>query len=416
VFCIINNKIFCKVEVKMNKPIQSKRKGSVLALVMVVLVIMLVMGVGLLSLGQSSRIRAARTGSEITARCAADAGLTKARFEMNEKLKAKPWTDSNLPNAVTETLPNCDATFSYTVTAKGSNYTLESVGNSGRAEKRIYATLGLKGLFDHAILAQNRLGLASNSLITGYNSLDPCDSDIGIKIGTLSIAEQQITLGPGSVVEGDAFCGIGGDPSYAIGPGGTIQGVKYAISMEPPMPLITAPPLPDMGGSLDVIEDTTIGPSESGTYTGINVAGDKRLIIDGGDVALNITGNTFLGNSAEILLKANSSLTLYTSGTIDMDNSAGFLNENTYCGTLKVFATDNVYRTHTLRAKSNVFGIIYAPDACIDLYPKAEIHGSVVASAVYVKSGAVFHYDKALQNVSANEVGTYFVLKRWHEE
>ena len=154
----------CMGEVKMNKPIQSKRKGSVLVLVMVVLVIMLVMGVGLLSLGQSSRIRAARTGSEIVARSAADAGLTKALFEMNEKLKAKPWTDSNLPNVVTETLPNCDATLSYTVTVDGNNvYNIESIGSSGQAQRKVKSSLELDGLFEYAIFVNGILTLMNGT-------------------------------------------------------------------------------------------------------------------------------------------------------------------------------------------------------------------------------------------------------------
>lgn len=52
--------------------------------------ILLAMSVGLLSLGLNSRIYSMRTASDIAARCAADAGLTMAVFEMNEKLKVKP--------------------------------------------------------------------------------------------------------------------------------------------------------------------------------------------------------------------------------------------------------------------------------------------------------------------------------------
>ena len=83
---------------------QSKRKGSVIVLMLLAVVVLSVMGVGLLSLGLRGRTIAIRNTSKIAARCAADAGLTKAVFEMNEKLKVKPWDGSTLPQATNETL------------------------------------------------------------------------------------------------------------------------------------------------------------------------------------------------------------------------------------------------------------------------------------------------------------------------
>ncbi len=76
-----------KGELKMNrgKLLQSKTKGSVMALVLIAIVILLVTGAGLLSLGLHSQILALRTASDIAARCAADAGLTKALYQMNQK-------------------------------------------------------------------------------------------------------------------------------------------------------------------------------------------------------------------------------------------------------------------------------------------------------------------------------------------
>ena len=108
----------------MNKPLQVirsnlsklKRRGAVLPLVMFAVVILLTMGTGLLALGLNSRIFSIRAAAAIKARTAADAGLTKAIFEMNEKLKVKPWSDGALLHATNETLPGCDAVFSYTVT------------------------------------------------------------------------------------------------------------------------------------------------------------------------------------------------------------------------------------------------------------------------------------------------------------
>ena len=72
------------------KSSQSKLKGSALGLILIALVVILIMGMGTLELGLHSRLFAIRTASEIAARCASDAGLTKCLYEMNQKLKVKP--------------------------------------------------------------------------------------------------------------------------------------------------------------------------------------------------------------------------------------------------------------------------------------------------------------------------------------
>ncbi len=103
----------------MNKLRQSKRRGSSIPLAMVAVMILFAMGVGLLSLGFNSRIYSIRTASDIAARCVADSDLTMALFEMNEKLQAKSWNYSKLPEATNVSLPYCDAVCSYIFRSSG---------------------------------------------------------------------------------------------------------------------------------------------------------------------------------------------------------------------------------------------------------------------------------------------------------
>ena len=109
------------------KKLQLKNNGSALPLAIVAVAILLVLGSTLLSMGLSSRIYSLRTATDITARCAADAGLTRALYEMNQKLKVKPWDDSTLPLEKQISLTNCDANYSYIVTGNlggGGNSTV----------------------------------------------------------------------------------------------------------------------------------------------------------------------------------------------------------------------------------------------------------------------------------------------------
>ncbi len=408
---------------------KSKRPGSAIALVVLAIVILSAMGVGLLSLGQNRRVLAIRNAHQMAARCAADAGLMKAVFEMNRLLEAKDWdpialrykfAEAGLPHVMDETLPSCEATFSYKVTpssTKGySEFIITCAGKSVQSAKTVSATIGLKSLFDSAILVQNRISLMPNTLLAGYNSADPTDTDIDVKIGTTSTADDRITLGPGTVVDGDVFVGVDGDPARGIGAGGTVNGEKFALLEEIEFPVITPPPLPKIGTSLSAKDATlTLRPANSGMYTDITLLQAGILEITGGSVVLHITGNIDLGNSCEVIVRDGSSLTIYVDGDINADNSMGFNNEAGNVKDFAVYAT-GTGQTFNLKAKSIIFGTIYAPNVDITLYPGTEIHGALVGDNVQFKSGTSFYYDEALRDVTVYDEGVYFVVKRWREQ
>jgi Tfp pilus assembly protein PilX len=64
---------------------QTKRGGGfALGIVMCALIILLVIGAGVVRIGMHGRAIAVRDSSQITARSAADAGLTQALYSMNQ--------------------------------------------------------------------------------------------------------------------------------------------------------------------------------------------------------------------------------------------------------------------------------------------------------------------------------------------
>lgn len=415
-------RLFLGEDENMNRLLQSKRRGSAIPLSLVAVIILLAMGAGLLSLGFNSRIYSVRTAADITARCAADVGLTTALFEMNEKLKVEPWSDSVLPTAINQVLSNCDATFSYTVVPSASGYTVVSVGECGQAEKRVYATLELQGLFEHAILTRETLTLKSGTLVDGYNSLDPLDTDADVDIGSQSILDDSIILNSGVTVDGDVVVGVGGNPDTAIKDLGATTGDKYAATGEDPLPQITAPTdLFNMGTAISAHGETlTIIPADNGTYTGIVLKQSSTpgvLEISGGDVVLHITGDIKLGQSCEIIVKDGSTLTLYADADIYCGNDSGISTEcpAKEAATLQLYATGEGTQLLDVKAKSNWTGVIYAPNADVDLYAGGDAYGSIVAHDFEFKAGGNYHYDEALRQVDVDDEGVHFVVKRWHE-
>jgi len=407
----------------MNKLLQSKKHGSALLMVIcVVIIILLAMSMGLLRLGLNSRILSIRDASDIAARCAADAGLAKVLYEMNEKLQIKPWDGGTLPQAIDANLPNCDAVFSYSVTGDPtSGYTISSVGTANQAQRTVYATLGLRGLFEHAILTKETLILKANTVIDGYNSLDPLDTDIEVDIGTQSTLDASIVLNSGVTVQGDVVVGTGGDPNTVIDDKGATTGNRHAATVEDPLPLITPPALTDWGVDITATgEIVTLGPADSGQYGNLILTKGGTvgvLEISGGDVVLYITGGIDLGESCELVIKDDSSLTVYIDGDIHCRLGSAINNETPPEDpkNLQLYGTSETTQYFDIKAKSTWSGVIYAPNADIDLYAKADFYGSVVAENFELKAGGNYHYDEALREVEIDDEGVRFVVERWYE-
>jgi len=429
-------------EMSMKQLLCAKKHGFAVALALVAVMILLAMGVALLSLGVNGRIYSTRNVQNIQARCAADSGAVKALYELNASLKTKrdeiaaamkqteSTSSASIPGVICEELPHCEAAFSYSYTsAQKSVYstlnmqglTIESIGTCGSATAKVYVFTGLKGLFDSAILVQDRISLMPNTLVAAYNSADPTDTDFKLQIGTTSTQADRIPLGPGTVVDGDVFVGVGGDPKTVLGAGGTITGRKYALDEDLDLPVINPPSLANWGMALSATGQTvTLGPGQSGTYTAVTLSqggGNQGILeIQGGDVVLHIAGNMDLGNGCEVIVRPGSSLVIYVDGNISADNSVGFNNQAGNVRDLQLLAT-GTGQVFSLKAKSSIFGTVYAPNVDITLYPSSEMRGAIVGRNVTFKSGSTFYYDEALRdNVSVYDEGVRFVVKRWREE
>jgi hypothetical protein len=413
--------------------VRSKKPGAALVLVMSGLVLLLGIGTGLLSLGLYSRMTTARTSHEIGARCAADAGLTNAVFAMNQKLIAGSWSDSIESSIKDFTLPSCDATYSYDVVAKdiGSNteFNVACIGRSGHVTRQVNATARLKGLFESAILTKGPMILKSDTLVSGYNSLDPTDTDVQVAIGTTSILPDQIVLNNNVTVDGDVLVGVDGSPGSVIKDLGATTGGRYSMGDEPPFPQITPPVLPDMATNIYVKGETlTITPTDSGKYTGIELAQKSEKVkgnsyiypavleINGGDIILHIAGNIEAGESCEIVINEGSSLRIYVDGDVHCGANGGFRNKGTpNSKSFQMHTTGNGAQTLDLKAKGHWCGSIYAPNGDVDIYAEGDIYGAIVADSFEFKAGGAFYYDEALREVGIDDEGVRFVISQWAE-
>jgi hypothetical protein len=385
---------------------------------MFVVVLVFITGMGVLSLASNRRIFAIRNASQITARCAADAAVTEALYEMNLRLKLDPWDDSTLPQAGNKTLPNTEATYSYTVSGDLLNgYTLESTGKCGIAEKTIRCALELQGPFEHAIVTKKALVLKAGTLVQGYNSLDPWDNAISVKVVTQSTLPESVVLHNGVGVQGDVAVGVGGNVNTVIKDLGASTNNRYALVNKLDLSLINPPELPGKASDIKVHGSTLqIAPKDSGQYGNIDVGRTGKigtLEIEGGDVVLHVTGNVLLGQDCEIVIKEGASLTLFLNGDMIADNNAG-INIQGSAASFKIFGINTDHQSIILKAKSETIGAVYAPNASVAVFAQSDLRGSIIADSFELKAGGNFYYDKALSEVPIEEA-IRFVITRWTE-
>jgi len=397
----------------MKKLLKSKRRGSAIPLVMVAVMILLAMGVGMLTLGMSGRLYSIRTASDIAARCAADAGLTMALFEMNEKLKVKPWNDSSLPEATNESLPYCDAVFSYTVTGDPSTgYTIESVGTSGIAERKVTCILKPQGPFEFAVFAEDGAELKNSALVDWYNF--GADDEI-LKFGTNSVASGAFIFKNSSTINGDVVVGVGGNPDIVIDDfGANITGDTRAMTERNVLPPIEVPEWLESLPFSETITNDLLTVTNSAKYSSINLENENTLLIDG-DVILYVTGEIILGNSAEVQIDNDSSLILYLGGDFEGKNSSTINNLTQEAKKLQIYCLDSC-ENMVFKNSSDFYGVIYAPNAEVIMNNSANLYGAVVAKGFEQRNSGTFNYDASLRDASVNDAVVRFVVTNWHEE
>ncbi|MBN1973708.1 MAG: hypothetical protein JW787_08725 [Sedimentisphaerales bacterium] len=395
----------------MHKLLYNKKSGIALPLAMVTIMILLAVGTSLLTLGVNARLYSINDSHDITARCAADAGLTKAIYDMNAKLKNIPWDDGSLPSESNISLVGSNASYSYTVTNDGGHYVVTATGTCGNAQTTVSCILSLDGPFDAAIFCESYVWFHNNCTIDQYNT----DSDtLPLKVGTNSTKHWQMCLFNDAIINGDAVVGAGGEPDYTIDNKGTITGQQYAMSSAQTLESVTVPPLIDSLPSQGTLEEGDV--LVSGKYESIDLGNNKTVTIKG-DVTLYVTGDIILGNSAQIIVDGDtpgSSLTIYLGGNLVSGNSSAVNNETQDPHNTSIYALDSCTKIN-MKNDSAFYGTIYAPEAEVVYNNSAALYGSVISKSFETKNAAPMHYDASLREPAVTDPLVKFKVTNWME-
>jgi hypothetical protein len=397
-----------------NKNEKTRSGGFVMPLMLCVVVIILVIGMGVLSVSTQCRVFSIHSSSQMAAQCAADSGITQALYEMNKKLKVLPWNNSSLPELTDEILPDTDAIYSYSVTGDlSSGHFAKSIGKYGREERTIYCTFPLQGVFEYALFGDQYVQLKNGGTVIPYNY---GTDDKYLQVGTNSTLAGSLDLKSGAIVDGDAVIGVSGDPDAVINDeSGGIKGNTFIMPKEHELPEVTVPQwLESMPSGGTINNNTTI--SSSGKYDKIDL-GNSKVIKIKGQVNLYIVGDFVLDNAAELrLTDANDvSLTLFVGGNIEVKNGGVINNLTEDAKKLKIYGL-NSCQNIILKNGSDFYGAMYTPNADIVMMNSGDMYGSVIAKSVDQRNSSTFHYDVSLRQVSIEDIGVRFVIKQWREE
>ncbi len=431
---------------------RTNRRGFALSLAAVMVLILSLVGFGMLRLGLETRMMAVRTTAEISARAAADAGLTKAVFEMNKNLVN--WNFSNVVSPMGTVFSSANANYNYTIEeiAKDAEYRITSIGQSGRASKTVSATVVVQGAFDYALFAQGyaipkqpkppkqnppapkplkkggKLEIKGYSIDDSYSS-DPSDAYSGtIQLRTNNSHKRSVKLRENVVVNGDVIVGPGGDPDKVIEmkDGAAITGDAYPAPERQELLSVSLPQSLENGQVKDYEYKEGVPIAGNIIYSSLIIPKEAVQEING-NCRIYVVGKVKVEDDAQLIVTENSSLTLYVGGEKFevKKRSDGLINETEDPTNLLIFGLDDCRKVKIENENTDDFyGAVYAPFAKVEMKINGDLYGAFVGWEVKLKkkkggADATFYFDRSLRSIdnllATDSLAARFAVKRWQE-
>lgn len=405
---------------KQRHTIRYNAGGFAMPVLVSMMVVMVLVGYGMLSLGYNARIQAVRQTEDVYAVAAAEAGITHAIMKMNRKLiDEDQWENTSLfvLNTLNINLPNCDAKYNFNIVGSPSTgFVISSTGISGSKTRTFYALTLLGGVFDYGILVKDKLEFDKDTIAFGFSS-QTNEKNLMTIIATAATEGKGLIDLKNTTVFGDVMVGPGGDTNKLIKDCGVVTGIVDAMTNLPEFPDVKVPSDLMYKGSIKS-GMTLTGTPGSGKYGELKLEKNDSLVIVG-DVKLYITGDVELKDDSQIRFsdKTPSSLTLYVDGDFEIKDDAVIDNKDKKAENFRLFgsaATKQEIEIKSEKADYDFYGAVYAPNAKIEIDITGDIYGSFVSDTFNLESASNFYHDVSLTNDVDSE-GAYFGIGRWYE-
>lgn len=155
-------------------------------------------------------------------------------------------------------------------------------------------------------------------------------------------------------------------------------------------------------------EEMTVAGNKVSAYrvSSLSVSQNGTLDISGGDVIVYIENDFSMHGGVELTIEAGSSLTLYIEGEFSF--TGGAISVQQHGMTDSGVPALSVYSSYVsqdsndigveLGGASDIYAVVYAPYASVDITGSGEIFGAIIGDTVQVTGAGEVHYDEALSD------------------
>ncbi len=411
---------------------KAEEKGSVLAFSVIVLTILVLFAAPFLFQLSTERKSTDRSYQSVAALSLAEAGIERAIWELNHG-NILTWNgDDSLRTLNISSFQTSDGRVIGDIAIRienplGGNPVIEATGSlpyTGSLEIARTARVDLesKGFtpFDYAAFGEE--GITTN-VDTDTNSYDSrlgeydVDGNKGSQgnIGTNSVNNGGITLNDDSEISGDAYTGLGSDPSQVIVLNDTSEIYKQKLTLAHQKNLSSVIPPQDLPfRGLYFLTDGAEGTiNESGRYTSFVLLNSAQTTITA-DITLYVTGQFLMTNNTTLYIAPGASVKIYLDDSFEISAGSSLRNQSKNPARVQILGTDNFNGTMYWGSDSSFYGAIYAPRASVSYATPHDLYGSLVAKRLISNAHYDIHYDVALSNLELT--GRAFAVKSWQEK
>ncbi len=445
------------------------RRGSILAFVVLIGVVLALLGAAMLQMGFGARLNSSLSVFAITAREAADAGISDALYKMNAALNFDGTINPALwpPDVTGVPLANSNANYSYTITGPFPNpvgpypyWEITSIGNVSQQDRKSHTVhvRSMREPFWFGVGVKENFDLYGDGIFESY----PPGTEFEGSVRTNSIENDAITLHSDTIIPGDVAIGPDGDTTYAIktpSDTATIEGDSYASLNYLDFPDAELPVAPWIPGPVLTFNTVTtpdghtisraILPTGAYQYNNLYITPisgtEWTEVVTTGNVLINVVNDMRISNGCKLVIGDMDVITgpdllrVYLGRSIPQNEAdrSSFIAENgsgivtlpriidgapepyPHAVDFRIYGLPSCKSTGqnpaiTLHNSSEFWGVIYAPEARILINNSSNVYGSFIGKSMEIHNSGAFYYDTRIPG-EYNEGPYFFGLSRWWE-
>ena len=314
-----------------------------------------------------------------------------------------------------------------------SEATITIPNESRTLTKVVEVDLRRRSRFAMGLVARNQITFKGNKAkVDSWNSLfnddgtprgTPVNYSAGVAHASGSVGSTSVAVGSVAVNNADifGFASVGGNSTtgLSVGSNGMITGNLSQTSSGVDYSRVAT----DFSANFDMVASpsTTVvinhpdplpNPLPTGTYqynglisTDLTITGNVTLVLTGAGDNIRLTGGD------ELRINSGASLKIYANGDIRAGGN-GFVNANGQASSLEIYGVNPTAQHFDIGGGPTLIGVVYAPNADVDIHGNPDVMGSIVANNITVRGDSKFHYDEALANWGGNNP---FGIVKWLE-